>query len=53
MAAKKDQKSEGQKMEEKLLLKQNIVAEDAPGMLDEAMAYGEEYIFQTKKSSVY
>ena len=43
MAAKKDQKSEGQKMEEKLLFKQNIVAEDAPGMLDEAMAYGEEY----------
>lgn len=43
MVSKKDAKSEGQKLEEKLLLKQEIAAVSSPGLLDEAMEYAEGY----------
>ena len=41
--AKKDEKSAAQKLEEKLLIKSQILGEKDNGLLDEAMEYGEEY----------
>ena len=41
--AKKDDKSAGQKLEEKLLIKSEAIGEKKNGLLEEAQAYGEEY----------
>ena len=41
--AKKDDKSDGQKLEEKLLIKPGIVGENDSDLLKEAQGYGEEY----------
>ena len=41
--AKKDEKSEGQKLAEKLLIKSEIIGEKKNGLLEEAQQYGEEY----------
>ncbi|AGI48094.1 Aspartyl aminopeptidase [Thermoplasmatales archaeon BRNA1] len=43
MVSKKDDKSAGQKLEEKLLMKSEILAASNSKLLDESMAYGEEY----------
>lgn len=43
MAAKKSGKSKGQDMEEKLLLKMEPMAVKNPGLLEESMAFNEDY----------
>ena len=43
MVSKKEDKSAGQELEEKLLMKPKVLGETDNGLLGEAMEYGEEY----------
>jgi len=43
MVKKSDEKSAGQKLEEKILMKPKIMGEEDNGLLEQAMDYGEEY----------